>query len=99
MPEYALACFASIGFKTLESLALGQSGQIEMTIDTVANIKLPLPLKDIQKKIVSEIAVLEGQEKKAKESVKEAQNEIISEINRAYTSFSFFFFSSLFVCF
>lgn len=51
LSEYALACFAAIGFKNLESLALGQSGQIEMTIDTIGNIKVPLPPKEVQEKI------------------------------------------------
>lgn len=71
LPRYALSCFASIGFKTLGSLALGQSGQIEMTIDTIANIKLPIPPKNIQEKIVSEFSRLEVQQRKGIETVKE----------------------------
>ncbi|MBT7393456.1 MAG: N-6 DNA methylase [Prolixibacteraceae bacterium] len=75
---YALACFAKIGFKTLETLALGQSGQIEMTINTIENIKIPLPPKNIQKKIVSEIEVLEKQEQKAVEEIQKQKLSIIS---------------------
>lgn len=68
-PKYLLNVFGVIGFKTLESLALGQSGQIEISNETIANFKVPLPPKDIQEKIVAEIEGLEEKEKKAKEEV------------------------------
>ncbi|WP_446011416.1 N-6 DNA methylase [Candidatus Electrothrix sp.] len=51
--------------------------------DEILRFSVPVPTKDIQEKIVAEIAGLEDQEKKAKESVEEAQNKIISEINMA----------------
>ena len=76
LPEYALACFAMIGFKTLESLALGQSGQIEMTIDTIENIKIPLPPRNIQEKIIKEIKEIERKEEKNKKRVEELKDEI-----------------------
>lgn len=82
-PRFALACFEKIGFKTLESLALGQSGQIEMTIDTVENIKIPLPPKDIQEKIVSEIELLEKQEQKAGETVEKLKQNIGEIISKS----------------
>lgn len=69
-PKYALNIFGTIGFKNLEKLALGQSGQIEMTLDTIANIKIPLPPLDIQQKIVDEIEFLEQEEKKIIEDIK-----------------------------
>jgi len=86
LPEYALACFVKIGFKTLESLALGQSGQIEMTIDTIGNIKIPLPPKEIQEKIVNEIEVLEESEKEKKIEIRNSKNDISKIINDLKTS-------------
>lgn len=62
LPKYALNVFGAIGFKNLENLALGQSGQVEISYETIAGFKLPLPPKDIQEKIVAEIEVLEQQE-------------------------------------
>ncbi|PCI42993.1 MAG: restriction endonuclease subunit S [Proteobacteria bacterium] len=80
LPEYALSCFAVIGFKNLENLALGQSGQIEMTIDTIENIKIPLPPKAIQEKIVAEFEVLENREKDINDMLRKAKQEVDSII-------------------
>ncbi|MFW5872255.1 MAG: restriction endonuclease subunit S, partial [bacterium] len=60
--KYVLNVFGAIGFKTLERLALGQSGQIEMSSETITNFKIPVPPKDIQDKIVAEIEIFEEKE-------------------------------------
>ena len=52
--KFGLYSLARIGFKALESLADGASGQIELTLDTIGNIEIPLPPIDIQQKIVDE---------------------------------------------
>ncbi|MDP2384747.1 MAG: N-6 DNA methylase [Bacteroidota bacterium] len=78
LPDYILQSLASIGFKTIEEMAMGQSGQIELTIQTIANIKIPLPPKNIQEKIVKEIEALEGKEGKAVEEVETLKNSINS---------------------
>jgi type I restriction enzyme M protein len=70
-PKYALNIFGMIGFKNLESLALGQSGQIEMSYDTIANFKIPLPPKAVQEKIIAEIEAIEQKEKAGKEKLAE----------------------------
>ncbi|WP_458627208.1 restriction endonuclease subunit S [Winogradskyella sp. PC D3.3] len=75
-PKYALNIFGMIGFKNIEKLALGQSGQIEMTLDTISNIKIPLPPLEIQQKIVDEIEVLEQQKETAVEKIEELKNDI-----------------------
>jgi len=77
LPAFALACFAKIGFKTLESLALGQSGQIEMTISTIENIKLPIPPLKIQRKIISKIDALEQKEFRVSKSIEELRKTIL----------------------
>ena len=76
LPRFVLNIFGVIGFKNLEKLALGQSGQVEMSIDTISNIKIPLPPKSIQEKIVYEIELLEKQEQKAVGEIERKKNEI-----------------------
>jgi len=58
-PKYALYAFANIGFKTIEKMATGQSGQIEISLPIINNIRIPLPPIEIQNKIVSEIESVE----------------------------------------
>lgn len=85
LSEYILNALSSIGFKNIEAMALGQSGQIELTLDTIENIKIPLPPLDIQQKIVSEIEVLEVNKNKVKEEVerlKSKSNQIFNSYNQ-----------------
>ena len=79
-PKFALNVFGAIGFKTLESLALGQSGQIEMSNETITNFKLPLPPKNIQDKIVTEIEKLEKNEVGLINNITKLENEIKDKI-------------------
>ncbi|KGE19396.1 hypothetical protein PWYN_08635 [Paenibacillus wynnii] len=74
--RYALYVFNWVGFKNLESLALGQSGQIEISYETIANFKIPLPPKHIQEKIVKEINTIEQKEKILRNKLLEANNQL-----------------------
>jgi len=57
--KYALYCFANIGFKNIEKMAKGSSGQIELTLSTIENLKIPvLPIAE-QEKLVKQIEKLE----------------------------------------
>lgn len=56
LPEYALCVLGVIGFDNIENMAVGQSGQIELSLDIIGNIKIPVPPIDVQKQIVEEIA-------------------------------------------
>ena len=56
LPEYALCVLGAIGFDYIENMAVGQSGQIELSLDIIGNIKIPVPPIDVQKQIVEEIA-------------------------------------------
>ena len=60
LPAFVLYSLAQIGFKNIEAMAMGQSGQIELTIKTIQNIKIPLPSLSVQKKIVSGIEKIES---------------------------------------
>jgi len=55
LPKYVLYSLANIGFKNIEKMATGQSGQIELSLSIINNIKIPLPPLKYQQKIVSEI--------------------------------------------
>ena len=48
LPKYVLYALAAIGFKNIEKMANGQSGQIELALSTVAEIKIPIPPLEIQ---------------------------------------------------
>lgn len=55
---------------------LGTGSNINNLSGIINEIKIPLPPKEIQEKIVAEIEVLEKKETKAKEKVKKLKNEI-----------------------
>jgi restriction endonuclease S subunit len=86
MPCYVLYAIANIDFKTIEAMATGQSGQIEFSLTRIQNIKIPLPPKAIQEKIISEINVLEKKKVKAKETIRDLRNSIFLIIENS-TSF------------
>lgn len=62
-----------IGFKNIEAMAAGTSGQIELSVSTIQNIKIPLPPMDIQKKIVEECEKIDQEVTKNKEMIREMQ--------------------------
>ncbi len=59
LSDYVLYSLAGIGFKTIESMATGQSGQIELSLTIIQNIKIPLPPLSKQQRIVAEIETIE----------------------------------------
>lgn len=59
LPEYALCVLGAIGFGNIENMAVGQSGQIELSLDIIGNIKIPVPPIDVQKQIVEEIGKID----------------------------------------
>ena len=61
LPKYVLYALANIGFKNIEAMATGQSGQIELALPTVNSIRIPLPDIKTQKDIVSEIEEIENE--------------------------------------
>jgi len=59
LPNFILYSLANIGFKTIEKMATGQSGQIELSLNIIRNIRLDIPAITEQKKIVSKIEKFE----------------------------------------
>ncbi len=70
LPVYLLyQLYFNIGFKNIEKMATGQSGQIELAPDTIANIKIPVPDIEEQKRIVAEILPLEKEIEKLQKEI------------------------------
>ena len=60
LPVFVLYALADgIGFKNIESMAQGQSGQVELSLSTIKNITIPLPSLIDQRQIIAKIAKLE----------------------------------------
>jgi type I restriction enzyme M protein len=72
---YVLAEY--IGFKNIEAMAQGQSGQIELSLSIVQNINIPLPSLSEQQKITAEIERLEREiqnlQKKQKQTISQKE--------------------------
>ncbi len=76
LPLYALyQLYYNIGFKNIEKMATGQSGQIELSLSTIANIKIPVPSLKDQQRIVKEIEKLEQQIAKAQSSITQSEQQ------------------------
>lgn len=80
-PEYIMACLSAIGFKNLEAMALGQSGQIELSIQTIQNIKIPLPSRDLQKKLIQELTEFDDAERSAFKQLQSLKTKCHSLVN------------------
>ena len=76
LPEYALCILGVIGFDNIENMALGQSGQIELSLDIIGNIKIPVPPIDIQKQIVEEIGKVDKSVSDAMLRINECETDI-----------------------
>ena len=60
LSTFALLVLSSVvGFKTLEKMADGSSGQIELSIETIKRIKIPVPPIPVQQKVVDECAKID----------------------------------------
>lgn len=70
-PKYIMYALANIGFKNIEAMANGQSGQIELALPTIKSIRVPLPPLDKQKEIVAEIETIEIEIKNIQDEIKQ----------------------------
>lgn len=70
-----------IGFKNIEAMAAGTSGQIELSVSTIQNIKIPLPPIDIQKKIVEECEKIDQKLQVSLDAIKQNQEKIHDIVN------------------
>lgn len=75
LPKYVLYALANIGFKNIEAMATGKSGQIELTTTTIEGIEIPLPPPDVQKEIVCQIELIEQEIKNLHKKISEAEQQ------------------------
>jgi len=61
LPDFVLQSLAAVGFKNIEAMATGQSGQIELSLTTIQNIKIPYPTLEEQKVIVDKGSAIEDE--------------------------------------
>ena len=71
-----------IGFSTLEQMASGASGQIELALRTIANIKIPLPPLDVQQQIISECAEINSEYNASRMTVDDYKAKIMAVFHR-----------------
>jgi type I restriction enzyme M protein len=77
LPEYLINYLTfMVGFKYLESLAQGASGQIELSLTTIQDFKIPLPPLNIQQEIVAACEVLDEAVRQAHEMVKSLNSQL-----------------------
>ena len=84
LPKYALCVLGVIGFDNIENMALGQSGQIELSLDIIGNIKIPVPPIDIQKQIVEEIGKIDRSVSNSQLCINECEANIESLLSSLY---------------
>lgn len=82
LPEFILRSLANLGFKNIEAMAMGQSGQIELSISTIQNIKIPIPPVSNQQKIVSEIEKIEKQIEILEQELSEIPNKKVEVLHK-----------------
>jgi len=59
LSKFVLYSLAHIGFSEIEKMAEGQSGQIELSPDTIKNIRVPLPDVDEQLEVLEMVDAVE----------------------------------------
>jgi type I restriction enzyme M protein len=82
LPKFALYELYSIGFDTIEKMANGQSGQIELSKETIENILINLPSVAEQENIIKQIEPLEKEIEEAKTFLsksKEQKQEVLNK--------------------
>lgn len=70
-----------VGFKNIEAMASGTSGQIELSVSAIENIKIPLPPMDVQKKIAEECEKIDKEVERNNTVVLDANSEISATID------------------
>ena len=73
LPKYILYALANIGFKNIEAMATGQSGQIELSLPTINSMRIPLPSLEVQREIVSKIELIEQEMQTLKREISNAE--------------------------
>lgn len=76
---YYLGCI--YGFKTIENMAKGSSGKIELSLSTIKNIKISIPSLQIQQEIVEQLEKERKVIEQQKEVIKLFEQKIQDKLN------------------
>jgi len=82
LSKFILYSLAHIGFKTIERMAKGASGQIELSLSIIGDIKIPIPPLSKQKALIDEVEILEAKIDQAKtiiEGAKERKEKVMEK--------------------
>lgn len=82
--KFGLYSLERIGFKALESLADGASGQIELTLETIGEIQIPLPPMNIQRQIIHAYEAINTEVVQAKETISTAKLDINEQVKQCF---------------
>ncbi|NQV37274.1 MAG: restriction endonuclease subunit S [Candidatus Marinimicrobia bacterium] len=80
--KYLFSFLFSINGQYLLKANITGQAQGGLNRENLLNIQIPLPPKDIQENIVTEIEVLEGIEKRAKEEIDKLNNDLTFQFNK-----------------
>lgn len=86
LPKFGLYSLERMGFKNIENLAKGASGQIELTLEIIGEIQIPLPDLTIQQKIVTECETVDDESNKAKNSIEAVIANTYKVVEAVYSS-------------
>ena len=75
LSKFILYCLGHIGFDNIEKMAKGQSGQIELSLEIIKNIKVPIPSINSQLKMINYIEGFERQKENLLDSIKKVNKE------------------------
>lgn len=87
LPKYVFTCLLRFGFKYLESLAKGASGQIELDLETIRNLEIPLPPLGIQQKIVKECDEVDKLVVKSQEDISSIKQNIVDILDNVLSMY------------
>lgn len=73
--RFVLYSLANIGFNKIQDMATGASGQIELSLETIKQILIPVPPLSEQERIVTEIEKMEVQISEAQKIIDSAAEE------------------------
>ncbi|MBC5837844.1 restriction endonuclease subunit S [Flavobacterium muglaense] len=85
IPKYISEIFkVNLFISEMQKYAIKAANQASINATNIKNLKIPLPPLDIQKKIVSEIEVLEEHQKKAVEEIEKLKIEIETNFKNSH---------------
>lgn len=87
LPKYLLYYLSCVyGFKTIENMARGSSGKVELTLDIIKNIQISVPSLPIQEEIVNQLEAERKMIESQKEIIKTFEEKIKNRLNTLWRS-------------